>query len=333
MKKLLLHIEYLLQERSHVIVPDFGVFICEHKSAEIRDNGQIIPPYSEICFNNQIQHSDNSLAESIAYTDNVSVEEATDYIAQSVKELKWTLALEGSLAIGSIGSLIFENSCYSFVENRTALNMFNQFGLPVCSLKTLPAQPIETKEPVISETKEKIHISVNKRTLRYVASTAAAILIFLLFSSPVSKQSTNINYAGIISSEIFQQKQLVKLADSIAASTRDSVSATETPQLLSEKKNATPAPVIQKTEVIAEVKSPDKYYIIVNSFPEKREGENHLSKLLSMGHTSAGILHNGGRSRIYLKSFPKNQRQEAQNELNQIRKDSKFKDAWVYALN
>lgn len=331
MKKLLLHIEYLLQERSHVIVPDFGVFICEHKSAQILDNGQITPPYSEIGFNNQVQHNDNMLAESIALTDNISVEDASVYIAETVKEIKWTISLEGYLAIGTIGSIVFENNNYSFVENRTALNMFNQFGLPVCSLKTLPLQTVEKPQPVISETKERIHISVNKRTLRYVASTAAAILIFLLFSSPVSKQNANINYAGIISSEIFQQKQLIKLADSIASSGKDSLSVTDNSPVSATNNTSVSEPV--KPETVAVNSEPDKYYIIVNSFPEKREGENHLNKLLSMGHSSAGILNNGGRSRIYLKSFPKNQRQEAQNELNQIRKENQFKDAWVYALN
>lgn len=334
MKKFLSHIEYLLTEQSHIIVPGFGVFICENKSAEILEDGTIKAPSREIRFNTQIAHNDETLASSIADIESISIEEAHSYVNKMVSELIWTLSIETEVTLGQTGKLMIENNEIVFVESVRGINLFNNFGLKALSIK-----PIEIKEeetPVISESKEKIHISINKRTLRHVASVAAAIILFFLFSAPVTQQNTHINYAGIVSSEIFKQKQISMLADSLSDSS-ESLSEIETsvgaiPKSISQvEKELSIAKESNLPKVENKIKAKDKYYIIVNSFPDKRETDHYLNRLHKDGYNSAALLENGNRSRIYIKSFPADQKDNAQNELNTLRKNKKFADAWIYS--
>lgn len=335
MRKFLAHIEYLLTEQSHVIVPGLGVFICENKPAEILADGTIKAPVREIRFNTQVTHNDETLASSIADIESISQEESHSYIQKMVDELIWTLSIEPEISLGRIGKLVVENNQIVFIESNRGVNLFNNFGL-----KTLSIKPIEIKEekaetPVISESKEKIHIAINKRTLRYVASVAAAILLFFLFSAPVTQQNTHINYAGIVSSEIFMQKQLALLADSTTDSTNTfpglETSIGAIPKSISQVEQELAASKESKAE-LAQTKTKDKYYIIVNSFPDKRETDHYLKRLHNEGYSSAALLENGSRSRIYIKSFPADKRNHAQDELNSLRKNKKFADAWIYSL-
>lgn len=337
MRKFLSHIEYLLTEQSHVIVPGFGVFICENKSAEILEDGSIKAPSREIRFNTQIAHNDETLASSIADIESISTDEAHSYVTQMVKELIWTLSIETEVSLGQTGKLIVENDEIIFIESVRGINLFNNFGLKSLSIKPIEIKEEKTETPVISESKEKIHISINKRTLRHVASVAAAIILFFLFSAPVTQQNTHINYAGIVSSEIFKQKQMSLLTDSVSDSAENysviEASVGAIPKSISQVEQELTASKENKNKSLAtQTETKDKYYIIVNSFPDKRETEHYLNRLHKDGYHSAALLENGNRSRIYIKSFPADQRDNAQDELNTLRKNKKFADAWIYSL-
>ncbi|MGL5785559.1 MAG: SPOR domain-containing protein [Bacteroidales bacterium] len=336
MKKFLAHIEFLLKGQSHVIIPGLGVFICEYKSANIEEDGTITAPSNEIRFNTQVTHDDNALALSIANLEDISLEEAKNYIRLMVKDLIWTLSIEPEIQLGHIGRLYIENSEIVFTANNKGVHNLNHFGLKALNLKQI--EIIEDEKaapaPVISESKERIHISINKKTLRYTASVAAAILLFFLFSAPVSQHNRNINYAGIISSEIFSHKQIENTLDTLNFQPESAISASvgAIPKSISEvDKSLTDT---QNKEILRKpVSETDKYYIIVNSFPNKNETERYLKDLHNQGFTSAALLEKGNRSRIYIKSFSADKRNEAQTELNKLRKTSKFADAWIYNLN
>lgn len=339
MRKFLSHIEYLLTEQSHVIVPGFGVFICENKSAEIQEDGTIKSPVREIRFNTQITHNDETLASSIAELEAISIKEANNYVDQMVNELIWTLSIETEVLLGHTGKLIIENNEITFIESVRGIHLFNNFGLRSLSIKPIEIKTEKEENSVISESKEKIHISINKRTLRHIASVAAAIILFFLFSAPITQQNQHINYAGIISSEIFKQKQKSLLADSTSRIVEElsaiDTSVGATPKSISqiEQELATPKTNDNSThESKSILKAIDKYYIIVNSFPDKRETEYYLNRLHKDGYDSAALLENGNRSRIYIKSFPADKKESAQQELNILRKNKRFADAWIYSL-
>lgn len=337
MKKFLAHIEFLLKEQSHVIVPGLGVFICEYKSANILEDGTITAPFKEIRFNTQVTHNDDTLALSIADIEDITLADAQNYIQTMVNDLLWTLSIEPEIKLGHIGKLCLDNNQIIFIESNKGIHTFNNFGL-----KALSVKPIEIKEeektspvPVISESKERIHISINKKTLRYTASIAAAILLFFLFSAPVTQHDRNINYAGIISSEIFSHKQISAVIDSAESDINSLEMTTSVGAIPKSITDVEKELAHTQKNAAAEIESskPDKYYIIVNSFPDKSETERYLKRLHNDGFASAALLEKGNRSRIYIKSFAANKRSEAQNELNQIRKNAKFADAWIYSLN
>ncbi|MGL5317844.1 MAG: SPOR domain-containing protein [Bacteroidales bacterium] len=339
MKKFLAHIEYLLTEQSHVIVPELGVFICENKSAEILEDGSIKAPSREIRFNSQLTHDDETLALSVAEIESISPEEAHSYVAKMVQELIWTLSIETEVPVGQCGKLIVENNQIQFIESSRGMSLFNNFGMKMLNIKPVTIKEEVADVPVISESKEKIHISINKRTLRHVASVAAAILIFFLFSAPVTQHNTHLNYASIVSSEIFMQKQKALLAELPGEIAEPFDALNTSAEIL-------PEPVAETQPIQEVVKTPepapapaavtpaakDRYYIIVNSFPNKRETDYYLKKLHKDGYSSAALLENGSRTRIYLKSFPAGHKDQAQEELNELRKNKQFADAWIYSL-
>ena len=81
MHKFIEYISDLLFLHDCVIIPDFGGFICNYKSAYIDDeSGLICPPSKDILFNRNLTHNDGLLVSWIAGKENISYEKATSQL-------------------------------------------------------------------------------------------------------------------------------------------------------------------------------------------------------------------------------------------------------------
>ena len=81
MHKFIEYISDLLFLHDCVIIPDFGGFICNYKSAYIDDeSGLICPPSKDILFNRNLTHNDGLLVSWIAGKENISYEKATSSV-------------------------------------------------------------------------------------------------------------------------------------------------------------------------------------------------------------------------------------------------------------
>ena len=89
MHKFIEYISDLLFLHDCVIIPDFGGFICNYKSAYIDDeSGLICPPSKDILFNRNLTHNDGLLVSWIAGKENISYEKATSQLMLFCEDLK-----------------------------------------------------------------------------------------------------------------------------------------------------------------------------------------------------------------------------------------------------
>ena len=85
MLKFIEYISDLLFLHDCVIIPDFGGFICNYKSAYIDDeSGLICPPSKDILFNRNLTHNDGLLVSWIAGKENISYEKATSQLMRDL---------------------------------------------------------------------------------------------------------------------------------------------------------------------------------------------------------------------------------------------------------
>ena len=90
MKKSLEHyISELLYIEDCIIIPDFGGFIVNDKSATINEkSGEIAPPSKTILFNSQLVNNDGLLINHIAKEENISHKECLTNVLAISKKLK-----------------------------------------------------------------------------------------------------------------------------------------------------------------------------------------------------------------------------------------------------
>lgn len=101
------HIEYLLLRHDCVIVPGLGAFIATRIPARMDfGNGLILPPSRSLMFNQAVALDDGLLANSIARKSGVSFEDARQIIVRYVSSVKESLAADGEVRIGNLGSLL-----------------------------------------------------------------------------------------------------------------------------------------------------------------------------------------------------------------------------------
>lgn len=126
MHRFIEYISDLLFLHDCVIIPDFGGFICNYKSAYIdEDSGVICPPAKEILFNKNLKHNDGLLVNWIATKEKIPYDKATKQVELFAEELKVKLNQRQRIAFGDIGvfstdrrfNIIFESGESNFLAD------------------------------------------------------------------------------------------------------------------------------------------------------------------------------------------------------------------------
>ncbi len=134
------YISDLLYLHDCVIIPRFGGFICNYKSAYIDEtSGLICPPTKEILFNRNLTHNDGLLVNWIANKENISFEKATSQLLLFSEELKIKLNQRQQVVFGEIGvfstdrrfNIIFEAGKQNFYAGT--------FGMEPLKIAPLPS--------------------------------------------------------------------------------------------------------------------------------------------------------------------------------------------------
>ena len=148
----------LLKDNECVIVPEFGAFISQRRSATIDyANHRFMPPYKELVFNNKLTNNDDLLLNYIMQKENITKDEALDKIQKFVNQSAAILDVNFELELEGLGKLRNFSGDYVFETKKDINILGDSFGLT--SFNYQPIFRTETyqviKEKIVVEQKQK----------------------------------------------------------------------------------------------------------------------------------------------------------------------------------
>lgn len=189
MHKFIEYISDLLFLHDCVVIPDFGGFICNYKSAYVDEaNGTICPPSKDILFNRNLTHNDGLLVNWIATKEKISYEKATKQLSLFCEDLKVRLNQKQRVAFGDIGTFFTDRRFNIIFDSGKGNFLSDTFGMePVEAPKMTIEERIKPKQIEIPTAHSDMspYININSgnvlhRLLKYVlAATAVAGVIII----------------------------------------------------------------------------------------------------------------------------------------------------------
>lgn len=140
------HIKSLLYDNDCVIIPDFGGLITRYVSAKINPvRHSFAPPSKKIAFNEKLVLNDGLLISTIAYRNNMPVEEAQQLVASFVYQARSRLQAANRFELNGIGVFSYSPEHKIEFEYTEGDNLLEEsFGLP-----ELVARPVRIEEPAV----------------------------------------------------------------------------------------------------------------------------------------------------------------------------------------
>lgn len=170
--KLANYISDLLYRYECVIVPEFGGFVTNNKSARIdKINNTLHPPYKQITFNSHLTNNDGLLANYIASVDKIPYESALNFIQFEIDVWLEKIKVQ-DLYIESIGSFSLVQNKLHFQPQKKLNYLTSSFGLTNVVIPEIKRE-VYKKEVEKLEEKAPILISPERRKapnyLKYAA--------------------------------------------------------------------------------------------------------------------------------------------------------------------
>jgi len=133
----------LLYRYECVIVPQFGGFVTNERSARIDRNKQMIyPPYKQITFNSHLKNNDGLLANYISSIDKISYDCALNYIKFEIESWMEKLRDE-DLSLPGLGTLSSVDGKIQFEPQQRTNYLLSSYGLSGVLARDLE-QPVES---------------------------------------------------------------------------------------------------------------------------------------------------------------------------------------------
>ncbi len=200
------YIKDLLYKHSCVIVPGFGAFVLNNKSATINSvSNSFTPPSKDVIFNSGINRNDGLLGDYLSLKMKISYQDALFLIRDSVEELKEKLNKGIEVKFSGIGYFkINDEGNTLFIQDENENLNLDSFGLSTYSSPAIKREGLSRRiEKKIEERKE------TKRDIRipaYIKYAAASIIFIsaLVWTSYKTEvlHKINFNYSGIYNSLI-----------------------------------------------------------------------------------------------------------------------------------
>lgn len=312
MLRLVSHLEKLLMVHDCVIVPNFGGFVLQSVSASYEAEKHLFTPmHKEIVFNATLKHNDGLLIESYMREYDVNYSRAYRMLSEDVEDIQSSLYKGVNVALGDIGSfyLGFEGQ-FIFKPGHTAIFSMESYGLSPCKVPTLRSLQREEVDLLTGEKRtgrDIFYIPVNRKLLRGITATAAAIALFLMVSTPVKEINADTYTASFIPVEMVSPKA----ASTQAAPVRRAESQTVITPRVEQEQNSSPG-----------------YYVVISSVNSVAQADQLLSELDRTVYKRAGKIVGSRMVRVYVDKF--DTREKADACVNRLREGSRFYDAWVY---
>lgn len=322
MRRLIKHIEQLLYREECVVVPGLGAFIL-HQLPAVADEpkGLIYPGRSRISFNSALNQNDGVLVQSYSTAFSFGYKRSLALVESDVQELRSQLLANGVAQMGEIGKLMQSRGeeQIRFIPNESHPFSVDHYGLQPVAM--LPKVSTLGKSEEIKRGKrgDIYYLPINLKHLAYGSAAAAMVAVALLIPNQrVSIPSDVTQYqAGFVSSEV-------------------------APLLTPE-----PTPTIEEVAVVAEDdaqpsapqlsalstdEAKGRYFAVVATLSSEQRMEQYLidnpDVRESVMKTGGVIVSNGGRHRVYMRSF--DTAKAAQQYLRELTSMTQFADSWVY---
>ena len=296
------YISDLLYRYECVIVPKFGGFVTNVKSARIdASNDTLHPPYKQITFNGHLKNNDGLLANYIASMDGISYDCAVNYIQFEVDAWNDKLKFQ-ELSLSNLGSFNLVDDKLNFEPQQSINYLTSSFGLTNV-IRGEIERGIPKTTPV-QDIKPKIIPIERKKTPNYLKY--AAILVIGLSA---------IGFGGKYYQNHLNEKQVVE--------------ATQQQNLLEEKiENATfvitkPLPALN-----LEIESQKRnFHVIAGAFRYPQNADRKLNQLIQQGYKARILgINKWNLTVVSYGSFTT--QEEARDNLSYI-KNNVAKDSWL----
>jgi hypothetical protein len=283
------------------------------------------PMHKEIVFNPSLKHTDGLLPGEYMNAYSVSFNRALRMVEEDVEEIKTLLFKELKVSLGNVGTLRRgEEGNTVFLPGDSVFFSVNAYGLSSFPLKEWEALQQEKASMVLPPAKRNTYyIPINRAILRGIASSAAAIALFLMISTPVKEVNPSAYTASFIPTEIVKTSNKAKPntpTTTIAGATSGNV----TTATLSSSSSAA------KPKVEKEEKYP-MYYVIIGSVKTRKQADDLMAEVDRTTLKHVNKLVKDDKIRIYANKFA--DKSKAEVYLSKIRQNTKYKDAWLYTRN
>ena len=184
MQKVFQAIANLAKQHTCVILPAFGGFVRNRKSAFFdAERGCFVPASYEILFNQQLKHNDGLLVQELTVTNSVSVDCAQKMIDEAVAEINKNLSDNSVCSVSGFGCFAMKNGIITFTQKAEIVGCPETFGLSEFYMPRLSEQ--ETS-------------GIGKKTVAGVGMAAA--LAAFAFLSPFSNEDFSEQVASFLPS-------------------------------------------------------------------------------------------------------------------------------------
>lgn len=272
------HIESLLYRYQCVVVPSFGAFLTQNKSAFLqKESNTFFPPSRELSFNAQLQSNDGLLITHISQVEKMTYEEALKFVEEIAADWLKEIQDKGHLRLEGLGEFKLNserNLRFKPIERNNFLT--SSFGL-----SAVMANPIsrEIFKEEISALEEQVPFTItperrNRYGLRPFYKYAAIVL--LTISAGISGyswyQSQN---KAVAMAQIEAQKQV---SARIQEATFFGAQPLELPSLVLEISRPEP-------EILS-------HHIIAGAFRIKENAERKIAELQERGYPASYVGQN-----------------------------------------
>lgn len=338
MVELINYIEKLILTHNCVIIPELGGFVVRQRHAQIQGNEHlIVPPGKEIGFNTELKHNDGLLAEMFMKAHQVDYPTACIMLEKDVYALKTRLNEKRNVNLGKVGQLFLNERSVIQFESSAELIFPEYYGL--ASFRCVELRYLEQPKSLSLVPKEKeeyIHIRIQRSFVRQIAAFAAAVLLFVLISTPVKNPTAD--YASILyaSNEGSSRKVMTESPENVitplVVETPDALPATDSTLVTPKAEPVVSQPIASEPmQELTPAKHTGRcYYIVVGSVETIKAAERQIADQKAKGFTKAGYIERDDRVRVYVDSFTDKKLGE-QAVIDFRKAHPEHTDAWLFS--
>ena len=311
------YISDLLYRYNCVVVPGFGAFLSQHKSAVLNNRtNSFYPPSKTLSFNGRLSSNDGLLVTHIAEVENSSYEEILQKVLVKADAWEKTLKKGERLTLENIGDLkLNKDGKILFQPSYQVNHLTSSFGLS--SFVSVPiTREVLKKEVVAIEEKVPFTITPERRkesSLRPYLKYAAVFLLAL---------STGLTGYRFYNERLDQRQMVVEMAQeevskSIQEATFFDTAPLELPTL--------------NLKVIAKKPEVGMHHIVAGAFRFKANADKKIRMLKRRGFNNATYL---GTNRHGLHMVTYSSHSDVDEALQTLRKvkRTQSQDAWLLSI-